>query len=86
MIVSQDVGGVVTVRGDGVIVCTGVCAMVWVTHWVRVLVSVMLGTGDADLGASFVKHVLEVSIVSQEMKGRNATRNKKLHIFAVVRR
>lgn len=44
----------------------------------------MLGTGDADLGASFVKHVSEVLIESQEMKGRNATRNKKLHIFAVV--
>jgi hypothetical protein len=56
-----------------------------VAYWVRVLASVTVGTGDTNLGANFVKHISDVLMGSQEMKGRNATRKKKIHIFAVAR-
>lgn len=53
-------------------------------YWVRVLASVTVGIGDTNLGANFVKHTSDVLTSSQEMIGRNATRKKKIHMFAVA--
>jgi hypothetical protein len=55
-----------------------------VAYWVRVLASVTVGIGDTNLGANFVKHTSDVLTSSQEMIGRNATRKKKIHMFAVA--